>query len=179
MRYDWNRSTSAKRLARARRHAAWRVWAAGGVALYASLAPGALAAGTPPDAARAASHGVRAARTLNATDTARLHYVRSSGSVLFEEGTASGTLPGSMRARCNIGASFTASFTLYTRGGTITGHGTATPHGSGTYESFAGTLTATGGTGRYVHAHGRAGLYGVFNRRTYALTIQTTGRLSY
>jgi hypothetical protein len=122
-----------------------------------------------------------AARTLSATDEAHLHYVqhKSSGSHLFEEGTAHGTLPGSMRADCDLGATFTASFTIYTQGGTITGHGTATPHGSGVYESFAGTLTVTGGTGRYAHAHGQAGLYGSFNRRTYALTVQTTGSLSY
>jgi hypothetical protein len=84
-----------------------------------------------------------------------------------------------MRADCNLGATFAASFTIYTNGGTIQGHGKATPHGSGIYESFAGTLIVTGGTGRYTHAHGHAGLYGTFNRRTYALTVQTTGSLSY
>ncbi len=120
-----------------------------------------------------------AARTLNATDTAHLHYISHSGSLLYEEGAASGTLPGSMRAHCNIGPTVTASFTIYTHGGTLNGHGTATPHGSGIYESFAGSLLVTGGTGRYAHAHGHAGLYGLFNRRTYALTVQTTGRLSY
>lgn len=110
-----------------------------------------------------------------------MHYVkhRSSSTRLFEEGTAHGTLPGSMRAYCSLGAKFTASFTIYTNGGSISGHGTATPHGGGLYESFAGTLTVTGGTGRYTHAHGHAGLYGTFNRRTYALTVQTTGSLSY
>jgi hypothetical protein len=150
------------------------------VASVAILTPAALAVRTSPDMAGEAGHVVaHTARTLSATDTAHLHYVRSSGSVLYEEGAASGTLPGSMHARCNVGASFTASFTLYTRGGSITGHGRATPHGSGTYESFAGTIVVSGGTGRYAHAHGHAGLYGTFNRRTYALVIQTTGRLSY
>ncbi|HEY5262200.1 MAG TPA: hypothetical protein VIJ33_08815 [Solirubrobacteraceae bacterium] len=119
------------------------------------------------------------ARALDATDTGRLHYVKSSGSLLLEEGMAQGTLPGSMRASCNLGATVSASFTIYTHGGTIKGHGTATPHGSGIYESFAGTLTVTGGTGRYAHARGHAGLYGTFDRRTYALTLQTTGSLSY
>ncbi|MGA9875643.1 MAG: autotransporter [Solirubrobacteraceae bacterium] len=121
----------------------------------------------------------RSARALDATDTGRLHYVKSSGSLLLEEGTAQGTLPGSMRASCDLSATVSASFTIYTHGGTIKGHGTATPHGSGIYESFAGTLTITGGTGRYAHARGHAGLYGTFDRRTYALTLQTTGSLSY
>lgn len=125
---------------------------------------------------------VHMSRTLKATDEAQMHYVkhRSSSSRLFEEGIAHGTLPGSMNAYCSLGATFVSSFTIYTNGGTIDGHGTATPHASGgLYESFAGTLTITGGTGRYVHAHGHAGLYGTFNRRTYSLTVQTTGSLSY
>lgn len=123
----------------------------------------------------------RAARPLNATDEAHMHYLKhkSTSTLLYEEGSAHGTLPGSMRAYCSLGATFTANFTLYTNGGSISGHGAATPHGGGLYESFAGTLTVTGGTGRYTHAHGHAGLYGVFDRRTYALTVQTTGSLSY
>ncbi len=133
----------------------------------------------------AAAHGAtrqqqaRAARTLKATDTAHLRYISASGSLLYEEGGASGTLPGSMRVHFNVGATFTGSFTIYTRDGTITGHGAATPHGSGVYESFAGSLVVSGGSGHYAHAHGRAGLYGTFNRDTYGLVVQTTGTLLY
>lgn len=120
-----------------------------------------------------------AARKLKASDTAHLHYISASGSLLYEEGAATGTLPGRMRVHLNVGATFTGSFTIYTKGGSIRGHGSANPHGSGVYESFAGSLVATGGTGRYTHAHGRAGLYGTFNRNTYALLVQTTGTLLY
>ena len=42
-----------------------------------------------------------------------------------------------------------------------------------------GTLTITGGTGRFRGAHGRTGLYGTFDRRTFSLVIQTTGNFSY
>jgi hypothetical protein len=121
----------------------------------------------------------RAARTVQATDTAHLHYVRSSGSLLIEEGSATGTLPGKMRASMRIGLTASGSFTIYGRGGTIRGRGSARMHGSGTYESFAGTLVADGGSGRYAHARGRAGLYGIFDRKNYALTVQTTGKLSF
>jgi len=143
----------------------WRIGQALGALLLATLA-----------SAPAAAH---AARTLKATDTAHLHYLSASGSLLREEGKATGTLPGSMRASVNVGASISGNFTIYTRGGSIKGHGSATPHGSGVYESFAGSVTVTGGTGRYAHARGHTGLYGTFNRNTYALTIQTTGTLSY
>jgi hypothetical protein len=160
------------------------------LALTAILAPGAFAGSTTAavratapvrtTGARAGSlHRAHAARTLNITDTAKLHYTGGSGSLLHESGSAAGTLPGSMRAECNIGAVLTTNVAITTPAGTIKGHGTATPHGSGTYESFAGTIVATGGTGRYAHAHGRAGLYGTFDRKNYALTVQTTGKLSY
>ncbi len=117
---------------------------------------------------------------MQASDTARLHYLHSSGSWLYEEGSASGTLPGSMHVNADFGAGgVTATFTIYTHGGTIKGHASATPHGSGVYESFAGSLVASGGTGRYSHAHGRAGFYGIFDRKDYALTVQTTGKLDF
>jgi hypothetical protein len=125
----------------------------------------------------------RSARILSVSDTAHLRYIprESEGSTLVEEGSATGQLPGAMRARLTVGASsFTGRFSLKTRGGSIIkGYGSAKPSGGGRYQSFAGSLVVTGGTGRYAHAHGKAGLYGVFDRQTYGLTIQTTGRLSY
>jgi hypothetical protein len=120
-----------------------------------------------------------AAHVLKATDTAHLHYVSSSGSRLLDEGKATGRLPGNMRVHLDLGTTFTGTFTIYASGGSIQGRGSATPHGSGTYESFAGTLTVTGGTGRYAHARGRGGLYGTFDRDNYALVIKTTGSLTY
>jgi hypothetical protein len=118
------------------------------------------------------------ARALSGTDTTHLHLVRS-GETLLEEGPTSGALPGRMRAELHIGPTFTGNFTIYTSGGSISGSGVASPHGSGRYQSFAGTLTVTGGSGIYAHVHGRNGLYGVFDRRTYAAVVTTTGTLSY
>lgn len=134
-----------------------------------------------PTPALGVTHTPRAqeARQLNVTDTAHLYYLHSEGSTVFEEGFAKGALRGPMLARLIINASFTASFTLRASGGILKGHGSAKPHGSGRYESFSGSLTVTEGTGRYAHAHGHAGLYGLFDRNTYNVTIQTTGTLSY
>jgi hypothetical protein len=136
-------------------------------------------------ASRAAGVGhaaptARAARVLNATDTAYLHMVGESGSLIAEEGSATGGFPGNVKARFNIGATITAYFTIYPRGGgSISGHGSATLHSSGAYSSFGGTMSVNHGTGHFAHAHGNGGLYGVINRRTYALTVQTTGKLYY
>lgn len=152
-------------------------------ALCSALLAGSLVAAAQigPASAYAGSAiaGARAARVLNATDTAHLHYVSASGSLLFDEGKASGALPGSMRVHLDLGTTFTGSFTIYTSGGSIKGHGSATPHGSGAYESFAGTLTVIGGTGRYARARGHGNLYGTFDRSNYALVIKTTGSLTY
>lgn len=121
-----------------------------------------------------------AATVLQGTATAHLHLVTAEGSELIEEGPVSGTLIGSAHARLHTGAVFTASFTIHTAAGSISGRGKATPHGSGRYQSFAGSFTATGGSGRYAHISGHAGLYGVFDRRTDSVVIQTTGgKLTY
>jgi hypothetical protein len=158
-----------------------RIGAASRVALLAVLASAALLPGTGSAEARTWKRPpvAHAARVLRATDTAKLRYVSAAGSELLEQGKATGTLPGSMHALVEIGATISGNFTIYTKGGTIKGHGVATPHGAGVYESFAGSVVVTGGTGRFVHAHGHTGLYGTFDRNTYALTIQTTGTLSY
>jgi hypothetical protein len=160
-----------------------RVRCAATTAFCGALAAGCLAAAMQSlyATAYAAEPGgrARAAHVLKATDTAHLHYVSSSGSLLLDEGKATGSLPGSMRVRLDLGTTFTGTFTIHASGGSIEGHGSATPHGSGTYESFSGTLTVTGGSGRYAHARGHGGLYGTFDRDNYALVIQTTGSLTY
>jgi hypothetical protein len=130
--------------------------------------------------ANVASPSAHTSRVLKATDTAHLRFIPPAhGQVLSEEGSVQGTIPGTMRVHVTLGGTVKATFTIYTSGGSISGHGTAIPHGLGIYESFAGTLVATSGTGRYSHAHGHAGLYGTFDRRTYGLVVQTTGSLSY
>lgn len=126
-----------------------------------------------------AGTGIASAAQMHASDTARLHYVGAVGEEVYETGSASGTLPGSMKAHVIFASTFSGSFTIYTKGGRIDGHGSAKPHGGRVYQSFAGTLVVTGGTGRYRHAHGTARLYGVFDRESYALTVQTAGTLRF
>jgi tetraprenyl-beta-curcumene synthase len=117
--------------------------------------------------------------TLNGNAEAKLHYLRSSGSTLIEEGPVSGGLSGRMNAVLNVGATFTGSFVFHTRYGEIRGHGSAHPHAAGRYETFSGSDVFTGGTGRYAHAHGRGAMYGSFDHKTYNVQIQTRGALYY
>jgi hypothetical protein len=119
------------------------------------------------------------ARALNTTDTARLHYLPSHGSSLLEEGPATGALPGTVKLHMTVGATVKGTFTINTHNGSIVGEASGTLHGTGPYTSFAGSMTVNHGTGRYAHAHGHGGFYGVLNRNTYAMTVQTTGSLSY
>jgi len=148
-------------------------------ATLATLVAGAVSMSAAVSALARHQPAARAARSLNGTATAHLHLIKPNGTQLYEEGPVTGSLPGSMRAVVDTGKVFTGSFTIYTHGGSIHGRGSATPHGLGRFQSFSGTITITGGSGRYIHAHGRAGLYGTFDRRTYALVIQTTGRFQY
>jgi hypothetical protein len=111
--------------------------------------------------------------------TAHLHYVDAKGAYLIEEGQASGPLAGLVRARIRVTAEISGSFTFYPDGGSITGRGVGRLHESGVYASFGGTVTVLGGTRRYAHASGRGGFYGVYDRKTLGVTIQTTGNLSY
>jgi hypothetical protein len=121
-----------------------------------------------------------AANTLSVSDEGHLHLAaRPSGSTILEEGPVTGQLPGTVKVRFNVGATIYGTFTIYTRGGSISGHGSGALHSTGAYATFGGSLTVTSGTGRYRHAHGSGGLYGAINRHTYALTVQTRGRLSY
>jgi hypothetical protein len=131
------------------------------------------------DSSAAKHRSAHTARTLTGTATAHLHLVKANGSQLDEEGPVTGALSGTMNAALTTGVVFVGSFTIHTNGGTIDGHGKATVHGYGRYQKFSGSMIVTGGNGRYSHAHGRTGLSGTFDRRTYAIVMQTSGRLSY
>jgi hypothetical protein len=145
----------------------------------AAAAAGLLFAATTLAPADAYRPQASAAHVLNAKDEAHLHLTGTNGSLLREEGLATGEIPGTVKASFIIAANVTATFTIYTHGGSISGHGTGTLHSTGLYSSFGGALKLAGGTGRYKHAHGSGGLYGVINRKTDALTVQTVGRLVY
>ena len=166
--------------------AAGRRWgvAAGATALLALLGAGGAAWAARHPAPGTARHSApdlarEAARKLEVNDTGHLHLLKASGAVLLEEGPAGGSLPGRTWARLNVGSSVSAVFSIAAAGGTIYGSGGATLHSSGRYSSFGGWLKVGRGSGRYAKAHGTGRLYGVIDRRTDAVTVQTIGTLDY
>ena len=155
-----------------------------GRAVLGPLALGVAAAGVLSTSA--AAHPDRthahAARVLNVRDEGRLHYIRSSGEQVIDEGHATGTFPGWVKVRFVYNGEPTvgARFTIYGSGGSVSARGTARLSSpTSPSPSFKGTLTITGGSGRYAHVHGGGQLYGVYYRRSYALTVQAIGKLPY
>jgi hypothetical protein len=124
----------------------------------------------------------RAARSVTVHDEAHLHLIRSSGSLLIDEGRAAGTLPGTVLLQFTYDGSPTvgARFTIRGAGWAIQARGQSKlSNPTSPSPSFSGSLTITGGSGRYAHAHGSGELYGVFYRRSYGLTVQAIGKLAY
>jgi hypothetical protein len=160
----------------ARRRRAGRRGAAIGVAALATIFGATLALSAQ------ASPRARAARSISVKDEAKLHFIHSSGSTLSDEGLARGTLPG----RVKISFTYTGSptvgsqLTIYSSAGSIRAHasGRLSSPTSPT-PSFKGSMTVTGGSGRYSRAGGSGTLYGVFYRRSYALVVQARGSMHY
>lgn len=120
------------------------------------------------------------ARTLTIKETVKLHLVRKSGSTLYESGSASGTLPGNVSAVFQTSLTkVTGTVTIYPRGGSLTVSVTGTPRSAGVRARFGGTMRVVRGSGRYRGASGSGTFDGVVNRRTWAVDVDATARLTY
>jgi hypothetical protein len=148
-----------------------------GLGLIATL----LALGAPgAGAARAPVAG--SARVLRVRDEGRVHFVRSSGSQIIDEGPIGGTLRGSTRVRFTYDGSpdVGARFVIWGSGWSLGGYASGRLSNPASPDpSFRGSLTLTSGSGRYAHAQGSGELFGVFNRRSYGLIVQAIGKLHY
>lgn len=122
------------------------------------------------------------ARIVTVKDEGHLKLVKSSGSLLIDEGPANGSLPGKVCVHFIYKGDPTvnAQITISGREGSISAHANGRLSSlTSASPSFQGVLTISGGSGRYAGAHGSGHLYGVFYRRTYAMTVQTQGTLHY
>jgi hypothetical protein len=138
-------------------------------------------------AAEDASHPLalplaQAASVLNIHDEGHLRFVHASGAVIIDEGRVSGSFPGSVKVRFLYDGEpeVTATFTIVSRYGSISARGKGTLSSPASPSpSFRGRMTAISGSGRYAHVHGGGELFGVYYRRSYALTVQAIGKLPY
>lgn len=130
-------------------------------------------------AASGSAAGAHPARMQQITDYARLSLVSADGNTLVERGRASGNLPGTVEVSLTLSnGTATSSFTIHTRGGTVSGHGRGKlKTGRAGYDSFGGWVAVVRGTGRFRGATGKGGLYGSIYRVNDALSVQVTGRL--
>ena len=122
-----------------------------------------------------------ATRVQSVMDSAHLELVSADGNTLVERGRASGTLPGTVEVSLTLGdRTATSSFTIRSKGGTISGRGKGRlKPGKGGYDSFGGSVAVVRGTGRFRGVSGTGGLYGSIYRVTDAMSVQVTGKLRY
>ena len=153
------------------------------IAIAAALGiAGANPAASESSARPAREAAAHTARVVSVRDEGHLRFVDANATVIVDEGSVSGTLPG--RARVNFtyngSPTVTARFAIRTSGGTLYGRASCRLHNpTSPAPSFRGALQITGGSGRYAHARGSGELFGVFHRRGYALVVQAIGRLRY
>lgn len=152
------------------------------IAVVLTCLASASAPGVDTIAAASSRATAQSARVLDVRDEGHLRFLKSSGSVIFDEGPATGTLPGKVRVRFTYNGepTVTAQFTITGANGSISARASGKLSSPTTPNpSFRGSMKITGGSGRYAHVHGSGELFGVFSRRNYGLTVQAIGKLPY
>jgi hypothetical protein len=122
-----------------------------------------------------------AARTVSLNDSGSLHLTSHHGFHLNEQGTASGTIRGTIYIHLDVASTnrVTAEVSIYPSNGSLTGNGTANYRSDGGKATFSGTLSITRGTGSYAHAHASGlNFSGTIQRSNDATTVRVSGPLS-
>lgn len=119
------------------------------------------------------------AKAINVTERVQLHLVRKRGSTLDLQGTVSGALSGPVVARFNVRVvSVTGLVTIFPKeGGSLSFSIAGNADSIGVRARFSGSVTVTGGTGRWARARGRGTFSGIVNRRTWAATATVRSRI--
>jgi hypothetical protein len=142
---------------------------------------GALSAAAPLRADGARASHAHAARTTAVNEQAQLHLVHKHGFTLDEQGTATGTIKGTISVELKIVSTskVTAEIEISPRGGAISAYGSASYHKGTTSASFAGSLSIKGGTGSYDHAKGSdLSFSGTIARSNQAIAVHVSGSVS-
>jgi hypothetical protein len=153
-----------------------RTLAIGG-ALAAATGASALAVG----ATGASGSTARAARTVTLNDTGNLHKTSKKGFNLYESGSASGSISGSITVHLDVVSTnkVTAELTVYPKGSSISGKASGSYRTNGGTASFSGTLSVTHGSGSYSGAHGSGiSFNGTIQRSNDSMTVHVDGKFS-
>jgi hypothetical protein len=130
----------------------------------------------------ASGAGARAARTVVLNENGRLHLTSHHTTHLNLQGTATGSIRGTIYIHLNVTSPtrVSAEVSIYPSNGSLTGVSTASYHASGGHATFSGTLSIIRGSGAYAHAHASAlGFSGTIQRSNDATSVHVSGPLSY
>ncbi len=133
-----------------------------------------------PRAARVAGARAVDARTISLSETGRLHLASKHGFTLNEQGSASGTVTGTIYVHLTVVSTsrVSAEVNIYPKGGSISGFATASYHRGSQTASFSGSMSVSRGTGSYGHAHGSGlSFNGTIARSSDAITVHVDGRV--
>jgi hypothetical protein len=149
--------------------------------LARALALAGVLAGSLAIASASGATPARTASTLSLSETGRLHLTSHHGFTLNEQGSASGTIAGTIYIHLNVVSTnrVTAEVSIYPSGGSITGQASASYRPSGAVATFSGTMAVTRGSGRYAGARGTGlSFTGTVQRSNDAVTVHVSGRMS-
>jgi hypothetical protein len=141
-----------------------------------ALAPLSAGARAP---SRPRAHG---ARTISLNETGHLHLTSKHGFTLNEQGSATGTVVGTIYVHLTAVSNtrVTAEVNIYAHGASFSGNGNAGYHRASTTASFSGSMSINRGTGSYAHVHGSGlSFSGTIAESAHdAITVHVSGRVS-
>jgi hypothetical protein len=124
----------------------------------------------------------RVARTISLSETAQLHLTSKHGFTLNEQGSAAGTITGTMYIHLHVAnnhGGVTAEVNIYPHGGFLSGSGSANYQVEGADAVFSGSLSITHGSGSYAGARASGLRFsGRIQRRNDAVSVKLSGSLS-
>jgi hypothetical protein len=129
----------------------------------------------------AAPAKAHAAGTITLNESGQLHRTSHSGLKLNEQGSASGTIKGTIYIHLDVVSPnrVTAEVNIYPSGGSLTGSGSADYRVNGGTASFNGTLSIDRGSGSYAGAHGSGlSFSGTIQRLSGSVTVHLSGKMS-
>jgi hypothetical protein len=147
----------------------------------ATVALGGVACALALGAGGASGATATAARTISLNESGSLHLTSHHGFHLNEQGTASGTIKGTIYIHLDVSSTnhVTAEVNIYPNDGSLTGEGTANYRSDGGQATFSGTLSIDRGSGSYAGAHATGLAFsGTIQRSNDATTVHLSGPLS-